>query len=97
MGIKTIEIQFPCEVEMPYNWEILMSDMVDMICHKWEEDNPGYIMWPAGTGSKPIWDEPNEPAFDDSCYVIGVTAREANEQEIERGRVKPKPDYEDDD
>ena len=62
-----------------------------MLCKAWEADNPGFIMWPAGHGSKVLWREPEEPDFDDSVLSIDVASREATEKEIERGRAKPKP------
>ena len=91
-GIRTIEITFPDEVDPPDGFFRTLDALVDMACKAWEEENPGFVMWPAGHGSKPVWSEPQEPTFDDSYYVIDVSSRAATDREIERGRVKAAPD-----
>lgn len=74
--IQKIEITFPVEVELPDGFEQALSALVGIACEKYQKENPTRVMWTAGHGSKPIWDEPNEPDFDDSVYVIEVAERE---------------------
>lgn len=74
--ITSIQINFPCGVELPEGFEQALVESVGAVCKAWEKQNPTMVMWPAGIGAKPIWDEPNEPTFDDSVLQIDVTARE---------------------
>ena len=75
--VKKIEICFPCEVELPDGWEYTLDAMVRMVCEKYQAANPDMVMWPAGYGSKPIFNgSSNEPWFDDNVYQIEVMVRE---------------------
>ena len=73
--VNKIEICFPCDVELPDGWERAMDSMVGMVCQKYQRANPDTVMWPAGHGSKPIYNDSTEPCFDDSVYQIEVFAR----------------------
>jgi len=97
--IVKIEIDFPAPVEFPEGWERVLDELVYMICKQYEKDNTDRVMWPAGHGSKPLWDEPNEPEFDDSIYHIDVAEREdlygrndhnPNKEELQEKRRKAK-------
>lgn len=74
--VNRIEIVFPMVVELPPGFTQLLSGVVDLVCKKYEEENPDRVMWPAGHGSKPIWKEPEEPEFDDNIFQISVAERE---------------------
>ena len=82
--IQKIEIEFPFLVELPPRCTEFLATAVNLICKKYEAENPDRVMWPAGHGSKPIWREPEEPEFDDSIYHISVAEREAHPKERER-------------
>ena len=62
MKFSTIEITFPVPVEAPDGFFHVLDTMVDMICKKYEADNPTRVMWPAGAGSKPIFSD-HDAAF----------------------------------
>jgi hypothetical protein len=82
--VMRIEISFPVAVEMPPGFERALDGLVHMITDKYREDNPDRVMWPAGCGSKPIWNEPHEPKFDANIYVIDVVEREKTRKEKRR-------------
>lgn len=77
MKIRKIEIDFPFMVELPPGFDRALSEFVNLVCERYEEQHPDRVMWPAGHGSKPLWREPEEPEFDDSIYHIDVAEREA--------------------
>lgn len=62
MKFHTIEITFPVPVEAPDGFFDVLGAMVDMICKKYEADNPTRVMWPAGFGSKPTFSD-HDAAF----------------------------------
>lgn len=81
--ISKIEIVFPVPVETPKGWEQKLSKLVDEICKKYKQNNPGRTMWTSGHGSKPIYipltqeDEKHRGMeFDDSVFQIEVAERE---------------------
>ena len=74
--IRALEISFPTPIELPDGFDQTLSALVEMACRKYEEENPTRVMWPAGHGDKPIYNEPNEPTFDDAVYHIEVAERE---------------------
>lgn len=92
MKVRTIEIQFPCEVDTPEGWERALDALLDMVCKQYQKDHPFDVMWPSGYGSKPTWSkadaaflgkdvnpnapESGEPTWDDSVYQISMAARE---------------------
>ena len=90
--IQKIEITFPTEIELPDGFEQALSALVGIACEKYQKENPTRVMWTAGHGSKPMWNEPNEPEFDDSVYVIDVAEREdiagSNKYNPDRGKLK---------
>lgn len=88
MKTSRIEIDFLSPVDFPDGWERALDGLLSIVCKAWEADNPGHVMWVAGVGGKPIWNEPNEPDFDMSILSIEVYAREATEKEIARGRCR---------
>mgnify|MGYP001558516749 CR=1 FL=1 len=81
MKRRRIEIDFPVKVEFPPGFLKTLVALIDMICEKYEEEHPNRLMWPAGMGDKPIWQEPLEPTFDSSILYIEVYEREINEKE----------------
>jgi len=86
MKVQKIEIEFPFLVELPPGFEQVLGTLVNLVCKKYEAENPDRVMWPAGHGSKPIWREPEEPDFDDDIYHISVAEREAHKKEREYRR-----------
>ncbi len=74
--ISAIEITFPVGVEIPKAAMTLLKNAVMIICEKYAADNPARVMWPAGFGSKMVLNEPEEPTFDDSVFVINAAERE---------------------
>lgn len=62
MKFQTIEITFPLPVEAPDGFFHVLDSLVDMICKKYEADNPARVMWPAGAGSKPTFSD-HDAAF----------------------------------
>lgn len=85
--IQRIEISFPVAIDLPDGWDRTLDAMVGMICEQYERENTERVMWPAGQGCKPIWNEPEEPDYDDSVYYIEVAEREDF-----RGRNRHNPD-----
>lgn len=79
-----IEINFQVAVDFPPGFEQALDGLIGMVCDKYEAENQGRVMWPAGAGSKILWREPEEPGFDDSVYAIDVAEREMSEKELER-------------
>jgi len=78
---QKIEITFPVEVELPEGFCQALDSLVNMVCKKYQEQNPDRVMWPAGCGSKPLFNwmavSDDEPLpFDNSVYVIECTERE---------------------
>lgn len=82
--ICTIEINFAAPVDFPPGFEQALDALIGMVCKAYEIKHPDRTMWPAGFGAKPIWREPEEPAFDGSVYHINVAEREASERELQR-------------
>lgn len=75
--IQRIEIDFPVAIDLPDGWEQTLDGLISMICRQYEKENPDRVMRPLiGHGSKPIWNEPHEPEYDDTVYRIEVTERE---------------------
>ena len=81
MKTQSIQIVFPVEVELPEGFTRALDGLIDMVCKKYQAENPDRVMWPAGSGSKPLFnwmtvgdDEPLP--FDDSVYFVEVAERE---------------------
>jgi hypothetical protein len=73
-GLKTKEIviNFPFPIELPPGFEHALSVFVGMACKKYEAEHPDRSMWASTHG----WDE--------GCYGISVTEREAHPRELQR-------------
>jgi len=71
-----IEIIFPVMVDFPDRFQQELDFLIGKVCKKYEADNPGRVMWPFANGAKPIWNEPNEPEWNESIYEIQVAERE---------------------
>ena len=87
--ISTIEIHFPVAVELPDGWEQALGSLIDMVCNKYENENPKRVMWVGGQGSRPkfnwmVVDDEHPQEFDNEVYSIQVVEREASERELER-------------
>jgi len=81
MKIQSIQIMFPTPVELPEGFTRALDGLIEMVCKKYQAENPDRVMWPAGCGSKPLFnwmtvgdDEPLP--FDDSVYFVEVAERE---------------------
>lgn len=89
---KVIQVTFPVPVNLPLGFERQLDALVDTVCQEWMRDNPSQVMWPAGAGNAPQWNEPHEPTFDSSIYQIDVAAREdtggSNPWNPERDRIR---------
>lgn len=91
MKVRKIEIEFPFKVELPPGFIRALSEFVNLICEKYQVENPDRVMWPAGQGSKPLWREPEEPEFDDDIFHIEIAEREKlmrNHKLYLKGKVK---------
>lgn len=80
MSIQTITITFPTKVTTPAGFEQLLCAALEMVCKKWEQENPTMTMWVAGIGADhthPGWADDGHPMqFDDSVLLIEVEAKE---------------------
>lgn len=86
--IKHIEVDFAVPVIMTPMIQRQLDEIVNRMARATETDK--MVHWAAGSGSKPIWNEPNEPTFDNSVYHIETCARERYESERKsyKGEVK---------
>ena len=84
--INSLEIHFALSVSLTDEEMQSLDRFVGRICDRHTPD--GWVYWPSGHGSRPIWREPEEPAWDDSVYQITTCAREAWPEEIERDRKR---------
>jgi len=80
--IVSIEIYFPCEVEVSNKQMRGIDTVLASICADWEAKHPGRIMWPFGCGAKmlanPLALSDDEPIpFDESVLQFEVAEREA--------------------
>lgn len=80
MGRISIQIDFPCEVEISdLRFQALVA-VVDAICKDYEAAHVGRVMWPSGMGSlmtvnpMALSDDEAIP-FDDSVLSISVSER----------------------
>ena len=81
MKLKRIEISFPVSIEPPNGFFLALDGLVDMICKKYEAENPDRVMWAAGSGSKmlsnPYLAGDDAPLrFDESVYHLECAERE---------------------
>ncbi|HVN82273.1 MAG TPA: hypothetical protein VMW38_25030 [Terriglobia bacterium] len=77
--IKRIEVDFAIPVVMTPMIQRQLDEIVSRMARATETDE--IVHWASGCGSKPIWNEPNEPTFDDSVYHIETCARQRYESE----------------
>ena len=86
MKIRKIEITFPIEVNLSTQQLLDLENIIASVCNS--NQPKGYTMWPAGFGSKIIYeaftqeeeeqrDKEGKPPieFDDSIYVINVAIK----------------------
>lgn len=81
MKVSKIEIVFDVPVEPPEGFYRALDGLINMICMKYQSENPDRVMWPAGSGSKPLFNpymvSDDEPLpFDNSIYFLECTERE---------------------
>lgn len=77
MGKKNrIEINFPFLVDFPDGIEEVLHSLVDMICKKYEKENPSRVMWPAGHGARVHWSSGKIVDAEREVYCIDVSERE---------------------
>lgn len=72
--IGGIEVQFAIPVLITPAMELELNGLVNQMARATETEE--IVHWPAGQGSKPSWNEPNEPEWDNSIYFIETFARE---------------------
>lgn len=85
--IKRIEVEFAIPVVMTPALQRHLCNMVNAMARATETDE--IVHWQSGVGSKPIWNEPHEPTWDDSVYHIETCARQRYESEPRtRGAVE---------
>lgn len=77
--IKRIEVDFAIPVVMTPTLQRHLCNMVNAMARATETDE--IVHWQSGVGSKPIWNEPHEPTWDDSVYHIETCARRRYESE----------------
>ena len=83
--IRQIEINFAKSVELTDEHQQRLLTLVSEIA-KYNEPW-GRVHWVSGYGSKPIWNEPNEPTFNEEVYHIETYCREKYGKELK----EPKP------
>lgn len=79
--IHAIKIIFPVSVEPPEGFCQALDGLIGMICKKYQAENPDRVMWPASSGSKPLFNpytvgDDDPLPFDDSIYQIECSERE---------------------
>lgn len=78
--MNKIEITFPAAVQFPDGFEQTLCALVEMVCKKWQAENPTMVMWTAGIGSKitrmPIMAGDEQMEFDDNVFSIECEARD---------------------
>ena len=84
--ISRLEVIFALPVELSSEERQSLDRFVGRICDRHTPE--GWVHWPSGYGSAPIWREPEEPDWDDEVYRITTCAREAYPSEIERDRKR---------
>jgi hypothetical protein len=83
--VRRIEVDFAMPVEMTPTIQRILLEIVNGMARATE--TPEIVHWQSGCGSKPIWNEPEEPTWDDSVYHVDTCARERYETEP-FGKVK---------
>ncbi|KQP36099.1 hypothetical protein [Pseudorhodoferax sp. Leaf274] len=91
--LRSIEIHFSAAVELPDGFERALDGLLHMVCEKFQRDHPDLVMWPAGSGQRPIrWDQGVPVDFDETGHYVEVYAREdlhgSNPHNPERVRLQ---------
>lgn len=77
--IKHIEINFAIPVEFTSEQQHRLFLLMQEIARANQPD--GKVHWVSGYGSKPLWDEPNEPKFLHEVYYMETYCRDRYESE----------------
>jgi hypothetical protein len=77
--IRRIEITFAVPVELTTREMQDLNRIANNAARR--SQTPELVHWAAGCGSKPIWNEPHEPTWDDTVFSIDCCARERYETE----------------
>lgn len=86
-GVSRIEVTFAVPVELTEEEQRSIVAVARRAARR--SETPEIVHWPAGIGCKPIWNEPQEPTFDDSVFCVECFARERYESEPYRPAVTP--------
>ena len=62
--ITRIEISFAEPVELPPGFDHALSTFINLVCERYQEQNPTRVMWPAEHGSRPKWSAGEIAGFD---------------------------------
>lgn len=73
--ISCIEVAFHIPVYMTIDQQRRLCNLVQEICERPCNTPVGGVHWQSGGGSKPLWDEPHEPDFDNSIYYVETFSR----------------------
>lgn len=94
--IRTIEISFDAEVNLPDGFHRALDGLVGMVCAQYQKENPSRVMWPAGGGCKPLsgFFGGDGPMFDETVYIVECAEREdlygENEHNPQREELREK-------
>lgn len=82
MKITAIEITFPVAVELTNEEQQELDAFAGRICDRWQSENPGRVMWPAGIGCKPTYipmtaeeEQTRGIEFDEGTFQISCSER----------------------
>jgi hypothetical protein len=84
--VRAIEIQFARPVLITLSVQRILVDLVNEMARATE--TPEFIHWAAGSGSKPLWREPEEPEWDDTIFHIETFSRERYDTEPFKPRAR---------
>lgn len=73
--VRGIEVRFAMPVNVTRDQERRLRDLVEEIIEHPSNQPEGGVHWLAGYGSKPIWNEPQEPDFDNDTLFMESAAR----------------------
>lgn len=59
--VMLLEIAFPVDVEATTDDQVALAAIADAICKRYNEANPGRVMWPAGHGFAMRFSESDGP------------------------------------
>ena len=86
--INRVELDFCLPVELTDDEQKALQILVKRICDRHCPE--GWVYWASGIGSRPIWQEPEEPDFDHTVFSISTCVRKAYPSEILRAERKAK-------